>query len=59
LTLFVMAGAAAAAVIMILALAAPRFLGEGGLRWILTLGAGALTFAVIVGVALVRRSSRG
>lgn len=56
-TLFVVAAVAAAMVVMILALAAPRFLGDGGLRWLLTLGFGALAFAVIVGVGLLRGSS--
>ena len=55
-TIFVTAAAAAVMVIMLLAIAAPRVLGEGGARWLLTLGAGVLTFVVVVGIGFMRSS---
>lgn len=44
-------------VIMILAIWAPRVLGDS--RWIVTLGAGALVAAVVAGFGFARRSRGG
>lgn len=56
-TIFVVAAASALMVIMILAIWAPRLFGENPLaRWLLTLGVGALAFAVVTGIGLFRRS---
>lgn len=59
-TILVVAVAVALMVMMVLAIAAPRLFGESvALRWGVLLGAGALTFAAIVGVSFMRRRSRG
>ena len=56
---FIVAAAAAVTVVMILAIATPRLFGDGALRWVFTLGAGVLAFAVVAGVGFMRGSSRG
>lgn len=58
-TIFVVAAAVALMVIMVLAIGTPRLFGSDPLyRWLLTLGSGALAFAVVVGIGFVRRSRR-
>ncbi len=47
---------AALAVVMLFALAVPRFFMDGETNWLLTLGAGALTFIIILAIGMLRKS---
>lgn len=49
----------ALAVLMLLAIVAPRFLWAGAVNWAVTLGASALAFLVVLAVGFARRERPG
>lgn len=56
--ILVVAVVSALLVVMILAILAPRLVEDYSQSWVVTLGAGALTLVVILGIGLVRRVRR-
>lgn len=58
-SILVTAAGVALAVLMLLAIVAPRFLWGGTVNWAVTLGASAAAFLLVLAVGFARRSGPG